>query len=143
MESRCRPLGGIATLTLGVAPQSGAAPTLPECGVEVSLLEDRSTYSESSTFIGDYCFVKHTLKVITPIDYALPKELMGGLNLGFIAQLKMNSKAQVNIGWSAVAASDRALRLKSCTTQSGEKPASRGYKEWVFESIDSQQIFNF
>ncbi|MFI3263996.1 MAG: hypothetical protein SNG38_00265 [Rikenellaceae bacterium] len=141
MESTIRPLGGIAALTLGVASLSGVAPTLSEDdnGVQIPLLEDRSTYSETVTYIGHCPSVKHSLQIITPLEYTLPEELQEGLDRGFVALVSLNSKGEISVGWSEEAASDRALRLVSCSTLSGEKPASRGYKEWLFESTDGVQ----
>ncbi len=136
MGSTTKPLGGIAALTLGVASLSGAAPTLPDDGVAVPLLEDRSTYEENVEWVGDFKSVTHTLKIITPIEYSLPEELLPGLERGFVAFVVFHSSNTINVGWSNNAAADRALRLISCSTQSGDKPSSRGYKEWSFVSVD-------
>ncbi|MFR9503442.1 MAG: hypothetical protein SNH73_03190 [Rikenellaceae bacterium] len=137
MESLSRPLGGIASLTLGVASPVGAAPTLPEGGSQIPLLEDRSTYTEAAAWIGSSKSVKHTLTAITSLEYELPAEIEEALVCGFVALIGFNSRSEICVGWSAAAASDRALRLVSCSTYSEEKPSSRGYKEWVFESTDS------
>ncbi len=136
MESKSRPLGGIAALTLGVASSTGAAPSLPDDGVSIPLLEDRSTYTESVTWVGAQRSVKHSLSVITAATYSLPEEVEAGFEAGFVALVAMNSLDQVVVGWSAEAASDRPLRLVSCTMSSCEKPASRSYKQWLFESVD-------
>ncbi|MFI3280606.1 MAG: hypothetical protein R3Y44_01400 [Rikenellaceae bacterium] len=136
MESKSRPLGGVAALTLGVASSSGAAPTLPDDGVAVPLLEDRSTYCETTTWVGRERSVIHSLRLITALEYSLPESLEEGLDRGFVALIVLNSLGEVCVGWSQQAASDRPLRLVSCSTVSGEKPASRGYKEWLFESVD-------
>lgn len=137
MESTYRPLGGIAALTLGVASQSEAALTLPQTGVEITLLEDRSTYTESIEWVGSSKSVKHTLRVVTWAEYELPDTLVAALTHGFVALVTLNSGATHCVGWSEYAAGDRPLRLVSCSVGSGEKPASRGCKEWLFESVDS------
>ncbi|MFI3323748.1 MAG: hypothetical protein SNG59_03390 [Rikenellaceae bacterium] len=138
MGSTSKPLGGIAALMLDVASPLGAAPTLPEGGVTIPLLEDRSTYSEVAEWIEGFKSVTHSLKAVTSIDYNLPEGLTEALKQGFVALIELNSSDQITVGWSTSATSHRALRLVSCTTQSEEKPSSRGYKEWLFESIDAQ-----
>ncbi len=139
MESTIRPLGGIAALTLGVASLREVALTLSDHGVSIPLLEDRSSYSESREFVGATQEVKHTLKIVTALEYELPEELRDGLREGFTAHLRFNSRREICVGWSQEASSDRALRLVSCSSESGEKPSSRGYKEWRFESTDGAQ----
>ncbi len=139
MESCSRPLGGISALRLGVASAQGAAPSLKEEGYPIPLLEDRSTYSEVVEWIASAKAVTHTLKFVTPIDYELPTELLGALSQGFVALIALQSRNEIVVGWSPEALSDRALRLVSCTTVSGERPSERGYKEWLMESIDSLQ----
>ncbi len=139
MGSVSKPLGGVAALTLDLASTSGAAPTLPTGGVVIPLLEDRSTYTEVSQWVDGFASVTHSLKVVTSLDYDLPEELLGSLHQGFVALVELNSSDQIIVGWSSSATSHRALRLVSCTMQSGEKPSSRGYKEWLFESTDSQK----
>ncbi len=140
MGSTTRPLGGISALTLGVASSRGAAPTLPEGGVSIPLLEDRSTYSENAVWVANqYAGVTHSLKVVTAIDFDLPEELASALNQGFVALIALHSQSEICVGWSSEAAADRALRLVSCSSVSGEKPSSRGYKEWIFESKDGQR----
>ncbi len=136
MNSRSRPLGGIASLVLGVAPTDGAAPALSESGTQIPLLEDRSTYTQIATYTQQHASVKHSLKLYTSLDFVLPEELAGGLTDGFVADLELNSLHQISLGWSEEAGSDRPLRLVSCSTSSGEKASERGYKEWVFESTD-------
>ncbi len=136
MGSEGKPLGGITTLTLGVASSSGAAPTLPEGGVEIPLLEDRSHYSEEVKWCGGVPTVEHSLRLFTSAHYQLPEELEEGLTRGFVAHIALRSGRSIVVGWSSEALSDRALRLVSCETRSGAKPSSRGLKEWLLESID-------
>ncbi len=138
MSYSSKPLGGIAALKLDVASPEGAAPDLGEGGVVIPLLEDRSTYTELVEWIGDFRSVSHSLKAVTAIDFELPDQLSEALHQGFVAQISLNSSDEIIVGWSATATSHRALRLVSCTTQSTEKPSTRGYKEWLFESTDGQ-----
>ncbi len=136
MGSSFKPLGGIAKITLGVASSVGAAPTLPEGGVELALLEDRSTYTETATWCGTHKSVSHCIEAYTAADKELPDELTDALTEGFVAQITLNSGAEFMVGWSAAAGSDRPLRLVSCTSCSCDAPATRGYKRWLWESID-------
>ncbi len=139
MESTIRPLGGIAALALGVASLSEVTSTLREDGIIIPLLSDRSTYSESTEFVGAAKSVKHTLAIVTALEYTLPQEIEEGLEKGFIAHVDFNSRKRICVGWSQEAYNSRALRLVSCSAQSGEKASSRGYKEWRFESTDGAQ----
>ncbi len=134
-----KPLGGIASLKLGVASSTGAAPTLEESGTNIPLLEDRSTYTEKVEWVGATQCVEHTLTLYTSFQYTLPEELLGALSQGFVALIEFNSGDTTTVGWSTEALADRALQLMSCTIVGGEKPLSRGYKEWVFSSTDGAQ----
>ncbi len=126
-------------MCLGAASLTGVVPTLPEQGYMVPLLEDRSTYCELTTYVGSSPQVQHSLRLFTSIEYQLPDELFAALQRGFVALVSFRSGGQIEVGYSSSAGGDRALRLVSCSGVSGEKPSVRGYKEWLFESVDSSQ----
>ncbi len=137
MSSESRPLGGISAVVLSVASLSEAALIDSAAGESFSILEDRSSYSETVEWVDDFATVKHSLRLISSDDYSLPEGLKEGLSGGFLALISLNSKRSISVGWSSEARGDRPLRLVSCTTHSCEKASLRGYKEWLFESTDS------
>ncbi len=138
MSSQSKPLGGIAALTLGAVNLDGTAPTLPEGGTVIPLLEDRSTYTETVQFYGVIKSVQHTLTFYTAAEFELPAALLSHIESGFVSLIEFNSGEQITVGYSQAAAYDRALRLVSCSMSSGEKPGSRGYKTFVMASVDGE-----
>ncbi|MFI3331892.1 MAG: hypothetical protein SNI51_00205 [Rikenellaceae bacterium] len=136
MKSKSRPLGGISALTLGVVSAEGTAPSLSEEGINFRLLEDRSTYTQVEVWSDGQRSVKHTLEVVTPIEYTLSEELEAGTAQGFAALISLNSCDQIEVGTTL----GEPLWLTSCTAISGAQPSSRGYKVWTFESLTMQEI---
>ncbi len=136
MGSISESIDTIVALTLGVASSVEAAPTLPEGGCTVPLLQGYSSYSETTSYVGRLKSVVHSLKVVTPKEYELPDELLDGLDEGFVALVFFSFLGDVTLGWSQEAGYDRALRLVSCSVKSGSDAAAKGCKEWLFESTD-------
>ncbi len=119
---------------MGAVSYQGAVPTLEEEFVDWRLLEDRSTYSEYEEWVEGSSTVKRSLTIFTPIDYALPEQLLSGVECGFVAQILLNSRCEIEVGEQ-----QGLLSLVSCSTVSGEKPSERGYREWLFESVEELQ----
>lgn len=135
-------INALSSLMLCVAAADGSAPQFDEQGVQITLFENLSSYSEEVEYIGTYRSVTHTLKVATPIDYTLPEELSAGLTQGFMALIGFNQTHSISVGWSLEATSHRALRLVSGSIVSSTKSELIYYKEWVLKSVDGVSNIN-
>ncbi len=128
-----KPIGGVNRVYLEVAPLSGAATSSPPEVVELMLLEDLSTYTELSTWLGSRPLTKHQLSVVTTLecDIASDTRLSEGLFSGFKATIELNSSQSLELG-------DVTLHLKTSEVNHGLSPSDTPSIKWLFEGESSR-----
>lgn len=121
---------------------------LPEIGGEeecsaactVSLTHSGSQYDEVWVAKNSSRVVKHTLTLVTYQD--TPQfsayRMKTALAQGVVADVTLASGAVIRVGEDTSDDGRYALRLKSVTSSSGEKPLDIPTITWVWESVDAK-----
>ncbi len=125
-------------VVLKVASLSGEATDSSQdsSGVEISLLEDRSTYVIQAAWMGSLPIVTHKLSLVTSIDYDISsiESLSDALYSGFSATLYMSCGSTIELFDDGAT----SLFLKESEIDYGASPLDRPTKRWVFEAKNNK-----
>lgn len=129
------PAGGISVIEDVAAVQ----------GVEVELVDDRSSYEELFLSNDGLVGVEHTLTLCSQQRDASPwldKEFLRRVAVeGVVALITLASGYEILVGWSERFAVEQALRLKSLNVISGKRPTDLPRVELTLWSHDTESAF--
>ncbi|MFR9649973.1 MAG: hypothetical protein SNJ33_06260 [Rikenellaceae bacterium] len=130
-----KPIGGVERVVLKVASLDEATNSSTQ-GVELTLIEDGSTYTKSYEWMGAAPLVKHQLTVKSTLecDITLIDELKDGLYQGFNATIYLSCGECVELPNSAFS----TLYLVSGSVDYGASPTQRPSRLWYFESNSNE-----
>ncbi len=132
-----KPIGGVKRVILKVASQSSEATDSSQYSeVEITLVEDRSTYTQQAEWMGSVPIVTHRVSLVTPLDCDISSmdSLSDALYLGFSATLYMSCGSTIELFDDGAT----ALLLKESKIDYGAAPLDMPTREWVFEAKNNK-----
>ena len=141
-----KPVGGLLRAELfALEGLSSAEDMVSGAGVEVSLMDDGSSYEELHSAEGLPVSVQHTLTLCSQQRDASPwldKEFLRRVAVeGVVAEITFASGFEILVGWSERFAVEQALRLKSLNVISGKRPTDLPRVELTLWSHDTESAF--
>ena len=138
-----KPVGGLLRAELfALEGLSSAEDMVSGAGVEVSLMDDGSSYEELHSAEGLPVSVQHTLTLCSDRNLArewFDEQWLARLaSEGVAARVTLSTGEQIVLGYSERFGFEQALRLESLKFFSGKSPNERPRVQLVLRSHDTQ-----
>jgi hypothetical protein len=138
-----KPVGGLLRAELfALEGLSSAEDMVSGAGVEVSLMDDGSSYEELHSAEGLPVSVQHTLTLCSDRNQArewFDEQWLAHLaSEGVAARVTLSTGEQIVLGYSERFGFEQALRLQSLKFLSGKSPNDSPRVQLVLRSLDTQ-----
>ena len=138
-----KPVGGLLRAELfALEGLSSAEDMVSGAGVEVSLMDDGSSYEELHSAEGLPVSVQHTLTLCSDRNQAhewFDEQWLARLaSEGVAARVTLSTREQIVLGYSERFGFEQALRLQTLKFLSGKSPNDSPRVQLVLRSLDTQ-----